>query len=122
MLQLVGDLVVLRDGRIRPVPRPPVGIEDRVGYGRKCRVNFEALLRWRDAIRGRAYQRVSEADRCTELDESLQLGGARRVPTESELLGGTPQQRRVPQRFGRGQGEQAPRVRRQRSQSLREAV
>jgi len=53
---------------------------------------------------------VPEADLCTELDQSSLLGRARRIQTEPELIGCTPQQRRIPQRFGGGEGEQAPRV------------
>ena len=109
-------------GRVRAMPRPPVGIEFRVGHLGERVVNVAAVTRVRRPVHRRADQRMREAHAQFELDQPGRLRRLPRVHADAEQRGGPPQHARVPHRLGRGRQEQQLRVARQRPDTLEESV
>ena len=119
-LQLRGDILVRARRGLRAVPRVTVGIDGRVGCLRERAVGLAPVLGRCRSIDGGAHERVWEHDARTEVQQSLGLDRRRRRFVDAELFSRAPDEQGVAGRFGRGDEQQAPTIRRDARESLGE--
>ena len=122
LLQFRGDLLVGGVRRLRPVPRAPVRVGDRVGRLGQRSVDVLSLRRRRHAVGRGPNQRMPEADPLADLDEPPGLCRGGCIGSQALNSRCPPQDGRVAERLGRGRGEEPPAVRRERLDSSQEAL
>ena len=105
-LQLGGHRLVDTHRRVSTMPRPAIGIDLRIGRLRQRPMRRSPLGRGcRPVYRG-PHQWVPEADTGSDLDQLRVFCRGERAPFDAEPVSRAPDERRVPQRFGRRQQQQ----------------
>ena len=104
------------------MPRSTVGIHVGIrDVGESPMDLLPVLMRLR-SVGGRTHQGVAEPDSGTDFDQPGFLGDRCRLGSDAESIGGTPQQRHVPDGFGRGSEEKPAGLRRKRSEPSGKAL
>ena len=105
--QLGRDSLVRSRRSRSAVPDPAVRVRIGVDDLRESAMGGPAVLRRTRCVGGRPHQRMAETHPRSDLEELLGAGRLGRVVTDTEDLGGAPQQGRVTSRVGGGEQQQA---------------
>ena len=113
-LELCGDVLVGHGRRLRPVPGAAIRVDLRIGRFRQRAVDLAALLRPGRSVDGRANQRMTEHhSRRRASSRPSDSTAVRGRLGDPEPLGRPPHERRIADRVGRRDEQQAPRVARE---------
>jgi protein-tyrosine phosphatase len=106
-LQLGGHLLVVAHRRVSAMPRTPIGVGVRIGRLRQCPMRSSPLGKDRRPVHRGSHERMPEPDTSSDLDKLRVLRRRKRAPFDAKPASRTPYERRIADRFGRGQQEQS---------------
>ena len=112
-LQLAGHPLVDTHRRVGTMPRPTIGIGIGIGRLRQRPMRSTPLRQGRRPVYRGSHKRTAEADTRSDLDQLRVLRRSERAPFDTEPVSRSPDERRVTDRLGRGQNQQALRCGRQ---------
>ena len=88
------------------VPRPAVGVGQRIGHRRQCPVRGSPVGGGGGPVRGRTYQGMPEAHVRAELKQAGRVGQVHGSCVQAECPSRPQEKRRIPDRIGRREQDQ----------------